>query len=264
MNRTPVVITRPRSQAEPLAMRLSALGISSHVFPLLQVQPFPSGSPQLATLQARLARLTDYALVAFVSPNAIDAAFSHIRTWPTGVVAAVVGDSSRQALARHGISDNTHRVVSPVDPERTDSETLLEVLDLPALSGKKALIVRAETGRELLADRLRDAGVEVEQVAAYHRGAPAVDEALLAELMSLLEQPADWVITSSEALRNLHDMVLAAGGKDAWRQMQQRRLFVPHPRIAETAESMGFDTVLRSGSGDDALIAAIQAIQSRT
>ncbi len=264
MNRTPVVITRPRSQAEPLAARLSELGIPTHVFPLLQVQPFAEGSPQLATLQAALARLADYALVAFVSPNAIDAAFAHIPAWPPDVIAAVVGDSSRQSLARHGISDSTHRAASPVDPERTDSETLLEVLDLPALRGKKALIVRAETGRELLADRLREAGVEVEQIAAYHRGAPVADDALLSTLRSLLAEPADWVITSSEALRNLHELVLAAGGAPSWRQMQQRRLFVPHPRIAETAESMGFDAVLRSGSGDEALIAAIQAIQSRT
>ncbi len=269
----PVVITRPRAQAEPLAARLAALGIDARIFPLLDVQSLPAGSPQAAALTAALARLSDYALVAFVSPNAIDAAFAQLGAgyrWPAGVIAAVVGDSSRQALARHGVTDANADVASPTDPERTDSETLLQVLDLPALRGKKALIVRAETGRELLADRLRDAGVTVEQVAAYRRGAPALDDVLRTQLQALIDSDggAVWVMTSSEALRNLQQMVAQLGhegpASPAWRRVQHHTLVVPHPRIAETAEAMGFDALLRTGSGDDALIAAIQAIQSRT
>ncbi len=272
-----VVITRPRAQAEPLAARLAALGVDARIFPLLEIQPLAVGSAQEAELKAALGRLTDYALVAFVSPNAIDAAFAHIRAWPAGVIAAVVGDSSRQTLASHGVAEANASVASPTDPERTDSETLLQVLDLAALRGKKALIVRAETGRELLADRLREAGVEVEQVAAYRRGAPALDQALRAQLLSLVDAGAAWVITSSEALRNLQTMLQhdAAGAEadatasaglnaiSAWRRMQRQTLVIPHPRIAETAQALGFDTVLRTGSGDDALIDAIQAIQSR-
>ena len=267
----PVVITRPRAQAEPLAARLAAMGIDTRIFPLLEIKPLPAGSAREAGLKAALACLTDYALVAFVSPNAIDAAFSHIRAWPTGVIAAVVGDSSRQALARHGVTDANASVASPTDPERTDSETLLQVLDLPALAGKKALIVRAETGRELLADRLREAGVDVEQVAAYRRGAPVLDAALCSQLLSLVEAGATWVITSSEALRHLQAMVQQAGAVSgdpsvaakAWQALQRQTLVVPHPRIGETAQSLGFDTVLHTGSGDEALITAIQAIQSR-
>lgn len=268
----PVVITRPRAQAEPLAARLAALGIDARIFPLLEIKPLPVGSAREAGLKSALGRLTDYALVAFVSPNAIDAAFAYIAAWPAGVIAAVVGDSSRQALARHGVTDANASVASPTDPERTDSETLLQVLDLSALKGRKALIVRAETGRELLADRLREAGVDVEQVAAYRRGAPELDEARCAQLLSLVAAGATWVITSSEALRHLQAMVQqagahsgdASGSAGAWQAMQRQTLVVPHPRIAETAQSLGFDTVLHTGSGDEALITAIQAIQSRS
>jgi uroporphyrinogen-III synthase len=262
----PVVITRPRAQAEPLAARLTALGFDARVFPLLEIQPLRAGSEQEAGLKSRLGQLSDYALVAFVSPNAIDAAFAHISSWPQGVMAAVVGDSSRQALARHGVTDANACVACPADPERTDSETLLQVLDLPALRGKKALIVRAEAGRELLADRLRAAGVEVEQVAAYRRGAPEPDDAMRAQLHALVNAGAAWVITSSEALRNLQAMVWLAGGEPtvAWQALQQQTVIVPHPRIAETAQALGFDRVLRTGSGDAALIRAIQAIQSRS
>jgi uroporphyrinogen-III synthase len=253
-----VVITRPRAQAEALAVRFAQLGVPVHVFPLLEIQPIQDS----AALRATLSRLADYAMVAFVSPNAIDAAFAYIDRWPQEVIAAVVGEGSRQALARHGLTEASARIVSPVDPHRTDSETLLEVLDLPALQGQRVLIIRAETGRELLADRLRSAGVEVEQVAAYQRGMPVFDAARHAQLNELIASESSWIITSSEALRNLLDMVrLGPGGlgEAGITQILNSQLIVPHPRIAETAQALGFTRVTQTASGDEALVAAIQS-----
>ena len=250
-----VVITRPRAQAEPLAARLADAGIAAHIFPLLDIQPLADSRP----LEAAMARLSDYALVAFVSPNAVDAAFRFISHWPSGVIAAVVGAGSRLALARHGLTEANAQIAYPLDPHRTDSETLLEVLDLEALRGRKVLIVRAETGRELLAERLLAAGIAVDKIAAYRRGAPALDAARRQQLTAWIAAGADWVITSSEALRNLlHDVETVAGpaGRDAVRAC---RLIVPHVRIAETAASLGFTRVTLTDSGDEALLAAIQS-----
>ncbi|MEY4207415.1 MAG: hypothetical protein RLZZ20_567 [Pseudomonadota bacterium] len=255
MKKTPVVITRPLAQAEPLAARLSAQSIDARVFPLLDIQPLPDAG----ALRATLDRLTDFAMVAFVSPNAIDATFAHLIAWPAGVIAAVVGDGSRQALARHGLTDATARVVSPADTRRTDSETLVEVLDLPALRGKKVLIVRAETGRELLADRLREAGVIVEQIAAYRRGSPALDNARRQQLQDLIAEGCDWVITSSEALRYLKSAALEVCGDMGWARLREACLIVPHERIAETARELEFAVVIQTVSGDEALIGAIQS-----
>ncbi len=255
MSRSPVVITRPLAQAAPLAERLAAQAIDARVFPLLDIQPLPDARE----LRAVLSRLTDYAMVAFVSPNAIDAAFAHLQTWPRQVIAAVVGEGSRVALARHGVTETTATVVSPADTRRTDSETLLEVLDLNALAGRKVLIVRAETGRELLADRLRDAGIAVEQVAAYRRGAPALDDLRCRQLRDLIAADSDWVITSSEALRHLKSDATEVAGSDGWARLQQACLIVPHERIAETAREMGFTHIIQTASGDEALIRAIQS-----
>jgi uroporphyrinogen-III synthase len=250
-----VVITRPRAQAEALAVRFGQLGVAAHVFPLLEIQPLQDST----ALRTTLARLADYAMVAFVSPNAIDAAFAYIDRWPEEVIAAVVGEGSRQALGRHGVNDANARIVSPADPQRTDSETLLEVLDLPALHGRRVLIIRAETGRELLADRLRLAGVEVEQVAAYQRGMPVFDDARRAQLNELIHSEPSWIITSSEALRNLLDMVRQGQGEPGMAQILKSHLVVPHPRIAETAHALGFTRVTQTASGDEALVAAIQS-----
>jgi uroporphyrinogen-III synthase len=250
-----IVITRPQSQAESLALRLIALGHDVCVFPLLDIQPLSDPTQ----LKACLSRLTDYAIVAFVSPNAVDAAFAFLPKWHQGVAAAVVGEGSRQALAKHGVTDQTAIVLSPIDTQRTDSETLLEVLDLPALAGNKVLIIRAETGRELLADRLREAGITVDQVEAYSRGSPPLYAERREELSQLIEVDCDWIITSSEALRYLKDDVEQVAGNSGWEKIRQATLIVPHVRIAETAKNMGFEQVILTASGDEALIAAIQS-----
>ena len=251
----PVVLTRPAAQAAPLAARLTASACEVHVFPLLEILPLQD----TRELQAKLARLTDYAMLAFVSPNAVDAAFAHITSWPREVIAAVVGAGSRLALAQHGVNDTTATVISPRDPHRTDSETLLQELDMAALHGKKVLVVRAETGRELLADQLRAAGVVVEQVAAYRRLAPELTAERQAALLALLQQDNDWVITSSEGLRFLQDMVQQAAGLAGWSLMLKKTLIIPHERISQTARSLGFQQIIQTGSGDDALCAEIQS-----
>lgn len=250
----PVVITRPLAQAAPLADRITAIGREAVVFPLLEIQPLPDPGPLVAALRD----VGRYAMVAFVSPNAIDAAFAHVERWPAGVALAVVGEGSKAALARHGLTPANATIFSPADSRRTDSQTLLQVLDLAALRGKTVLILRGETGRELLADALRDAGVLVDQVAAYRRLPPRLDADGRERLRALLRGGADWVITSSEALRILMQMVRETEGETAVVKMQQQRLVVPHVRIAETARELGFTDIIETGSGDEPLVAALQ------
>ncbi len=253
-----VVVTRPAAQAREMMARLAALGREAVLFPLLDIHPLHDTAP----LRAALAGLPDCALAAFVSPNAIDAVFAQLaglsRPWPAKVPIAVMGEGSRQALAAHGVNDANAVIHSPRGA-RTDSETLLETLDLSALRGRKVMILRGESGRELLADRLREAGAEVIPVAAYRRSAPLFDEAQQARLQALLERKNDWIVTSSEALRHLEQMAKQLPINDAVAKMQQQRLFVPHARIAETASAMGFPDVHMSASGDEALLGALQS-----
>jgi uroporphyrinogen-III synthase len=253
-----VVITRPAAQAAELARRVEALGRHVALFPLLEIEPLADSAP----LRAVLTQLSNYALVAFVSPNAIDAAFAHIDPWPAGLALAVMGEGSLARLASHGLSDANATIFRPRDRERTDSETLLEALDLDALRGKHVLIVRGESGRELLADRLREHGVAVSQVAAYRRTAPPWSDSRRRQLLALLAGRNAWLVTSSEALRNLDVMVrqLAQDEHDdgSVAKMQQQNIVVPHIRIEETARALGFLDIVRSGSGDERLLAALQ------
>ncbi len=250
-----VVITRPLAQAGRLAQQIAALGRETILFPLLEIHPLPD----TASLQAALKDLRRYAMVAFVSPNAIDAAFAFIQGWPHEVALAVMGEGSLQALARHGVTPGNAVILSPRDTERTDSQTLLAALDLQALHGKQVLILRGETGRELLADALRAAGIAVTQVPAYRRCAPARDRARREELAGLLDHADDWIVTSSEALQNLMQMVDEVAGTVGVAKMQQQSLIVPHVRIQETAAALGFARVTLTASGDEGLLAALQS-----
>lgn len=250
-----VVITRPRGQCEELARAVEALGRKPVLLPLLEIAALDDTS----ALEAELAGLDAFAMVAFVSPNAIDAAFAHIDQWPDGVTIAVVGEGSRAALARHGRTDANTTIVSPRDPSRSDSENLLQSIDLAALAGKRVLIVRGQSGRELMADGLRAAGATVSTVAAYRRSVPPLTPHMAATLTGLLASPNDWIITSSEALRGLMSLLRELEPDAAVAKMQQQHLIVPHARIAETANTLGLTRLTLTGSGDERLLAALQS-----
>lgn len=251
---SPVVITRPAAQAQAFAWRVSAAGRRAIVFPLLEIHPLPDPAP----LRETLAALNKYAMVAFVSPNAIDAAFSMVHSWPKDIALAVVGEGSRAALARHGLTSANATIISPRDPMKTDSETLLDALDLNAFQGKRVLIVRGETGREFLAETLRAAGIDVVQVAAYRRTAPLLDSARRMQLTELANSENDWIITSSEALRNLIRTAQQVLGDDGVAKLLQQKIIIPHMRIEETARGLGFQHITLTGSGDEQLFAALQ------
>jgi uroporphyrinogen-III synthase len=121
-----------------------------------------------------------------------------------------------------------------------------------------------------MADGLRAAGADVTVVAAYRRSVPRLTPALGATLRRLLAQQNDWIITSSEALRGLCDLLASLDQNtlistpDAAQQkcvvlMQQQHLIVPHARIAETANKLGFSHLTLTGSGDERLLAALQS-----
>lgn len=250
-----VIVTRPQAQAGDLMRRINALHRTAILFPLLEIHPLSDQTD----LKKVLAALDRYALIAFVSPNAIDAAFSVRPDWPSHIQLAVVGEGSRVRLARYGITDDSTQIFRPGDGVRMDTQSLLAELDLDALCSKQVLIIRGETGRELLGDALRAAGVHVETVAAYRRLAPKLDVARRGELKQLLYGQNEWIVTSSEALRILQDMTSQLDEAEVVAKMQQKRILVPHARIAETAYQLDFHNIVLTRSGDDGLIAALQS-----
>ena len=113
-----IAITRPTGQAEGLCATLMALGAETLRFPLLTVAPVDDPAP----LQAMARHLADYAMVFFVSPNAVRHALDvmlPMAPWPPGVAVATVGKGSEAVLAERGFRD----VIAP--DQGFDSEAVL-------------------------------------------------------------------------------------------------------------------------------------------
>ena len=256
-----VVVTRPRAQAPMLVAALERHGLRAHQFPLLDIAP----TPNLDDLRTVLSDPSRYALVVFVSPNAVQQAFAAMPEgfrWPQEVPVAVVGPASAQALATHGVAPPAHRVIRPdthADDARQDSEALYAQLDVASLRGREALIVRGNGGREWLADQLREAGVSVRAVEAYRRSVPAPDAAAWNALRAVLAGRHAWTLTSSEAVRNLDDLARANLTPAELETLHGAPCFASHARIVEQAQSLGFRDVTLTGAGDDRLLASVLA-----
>ena len=249
-----VIVTRPVAQAQAMCERLSAAGFRAVAFPMLEIKALEDRSE----IESVWADLKKYALVVFVSPNAVDTFFDrHERAWPLQTAAAAVGFSGAEAIRRHLHGQNPE-VIAPGAEDRMDSEALLELIDTARFSSKKALVVRGQTGRELLCDQLTARGMKVDSLVSYHRLPPVFDSKRAKLLVSLLSEQNEWVLTSSESLRFLISFAERLGEDRAFvAKLQSQRLFVPHVRIAETARQLGFSRIELTGSGDQNLMIAL-------
>ena len=235
-----IVVTRPREQAVALAQRIEQAGGRPLLFPLLEIA---AADPQ--PLQDAIARLADFDLAVFVSPNAVRYAAPPILAagpLPSGLKLGTIGQGSARALGELG----AQHVIAPQG--RSDSEALLALPELQQMKGRHVAIFRGDGGRELLGDTLQARGAVVEYVTCYRRS-PAQPQSPLP-----LEVDA-YSVTSSEALRHLWQ--LAAGA--AREALLAIPLFVPHPRIATAALELGWRDVETAAGGDDGLLSGLIA-----
>lgn len=243
-----IVVTRPARQAERLAALIRAAGGEAIVYPVIEIREVDDAQ----RLNDLIDRLDAFDLAVFVSPNAAQQALRVIRArraLPAGLVIAAVGPGTARELAGLGIAG----VASPAG--RGDSESLLALPLLADPRGKRVAVFRGEGGRELLAEELTARGAVVEYATCYRRVRPDTDPAPLIDAWAGGRLHAV-TVTSSEGLRNLCAMLGAAGRA----LLAQTPVFVPHPRIAETARDLGMASVTVAGKpGDDGLVAAMAA-----
>ena len=247
-----LIVTRPRAQADDWVARLQALGADAAALPLIDIGPPDDAGPVHDCWQ----RLADFALVVFVSPNAVSSFFAQrapALRWPGATLAGATGPGTAAALRAVGVPPSL--VAEPAaDAPTFDTEALWAQLSRHDWAGRQVLVVRGEDGRDWLADTLRARGATVEFVAAYRRRAPVPDTAGQALLAAALAAPRAhlWLFSSSEAVAHLR--VLAPGAD--W---SAARVLVTHPRIAQTACAAGFGAVRQSVPTPVAVLQAAQA-----
>ena len=243
-----VLVTRPAKQADALVQLIEAAGGEAIRLPTIEIAP-PADPAACAAL---LERLADFDLIIFVSPNAVREALSGIRArgLPKSLRIAAVGQGTQQVLHAEGFAN----VLAPSG--RFDSEALLELLPAASVAGKNVLIVRGAGGRELLSETLRARGALLSQAECYRRLPPRRPDA--AALARLQQGGVDIIsITSVEGLRNLYDLVGAAGRG----QLLATPVLVVSERQAQACRELGFSAALRvaTRASDAAIVDALHA-----
>jgi uroporphyrinogen-III synthase len=240
-----IVITRPAHQSADLAQRVTGAGGRVFPFPTIEiVEP-----ENLAALDALIDRLDEFDLAIFASPNAVARAMASItarRALPAQLAIAAIGQASARALARYGVRG----VIVP--RHGFDSEALLALPALHDMRGKRVAIFRGTGGRELMAKTLAARGASVEYAECYRRVRAPSDPAPLIDARARGEVDAV-VVTSSEGFRNFVEML----GERREEFVAATPIFVPHPRIAETARALGAATVIVTAPGDDGIFAGL-------
>jgi uroporphyrinogen III methyltransferase / synthase len=190
-----VAITRARAQASELARRLAELGARVVQAPTISVHPLGAADRELD--------LAGYDLLCLTSPNGVHELFARLARGDrdaralAGLTVAAIGPGTARALLEHGVR-------ADVVPERFLAEGLLEALaEVPV---ERALIARALHARDVLPERLRERGAEVDVLALYETVAEVLPERTLREV-----READYVtFTSSSTVRFF---LQAAGGE---------------------------------------------------
>jgi len=197
-----VLITRAPRQASELAGCLRVLGATPILIPTIEIGP-PSS---FVGLDAALASLSGFDLIAFTSGNAVEA--FHERAKLIGVTAlprqvAAVGPATARALQVIGLHVD-------VMPTTYTAEALAETL-APKASGLRVLLVLAEDAPVILHDALTAAGADVTVAAAYRNRLP---EASLVAIASLFGDAASYpdavTFTSASTAANLVALMAAA------------------------------------------------------
>ncbi|MDF2529354.1 MAG: hemD [Gammaproteobacteria bacterium] len=187
-----ILVTRPEPQATELAHFLEQQGAKTWVWPCLEISP--SLNPEKIKMAVESLKLND--IVIFVSPNAVNYAFSELNQTQKAklqqaCVVAVGKGTARLLQAQACLSVHF--------PQKANSEGVLALPVLQELAGKRIIIFRGQSGRELIAKTLQDRGAAVEYVEAYRRQCPQSPAPNF-----LNTQPFDVVIvTSMESLQNL-------------------------------------------------------------
>jgi uroporphyrinogen-III synthase len=197
-----VLITRAAGQVSELAERINALGATAILLPTIEIAP-PSS---FAGLDAALAELGKFDLVAFTSANAVEALRQRAESLGIALAArriAAVGPATARAVEAIGLR------VDVIPPVYT-AESLGEVLRHEA-AGRRVLLVLAEEAPATLRTALEAAGARVTVAAAYGNRIPDGSLEAVREIFAEGANCLDAVtFTSASTARNLVSLLEAA------------------------------------------------------
>ncbi len=233
------LVLRPAGRGEALARSLQQAGWRTTLAPLMEFAAGPD-LPQLAT---ELGRLQPNDLLLAVSPSLLPwVATAAPPPWPAATRIAV-GATTAAALTAAGCGQWQF-------PPVADSDGVLALPGCQQGEGRRALLLRGERGRTLIADTLRQRGFALIELCCYRR----------LPLAPSAEQLTQWqsdgidtlILTSAEAL----DILLTHSNNRQQQWLGACQWLVASPRLAAwVSERLGAARVsVADGADDQSLI----------
>lgn len=247
-----IVVTRSRSQAGELSKRLEDLGAEAVEFPTIEIKP----PEDFAPLDDAIHSLDSFDWLVFTSVNGVDAFFDRLeyhgldlRAVPREAKIAAIGPATKERIEALGL-----RVA--VVPKEYRAESLLEEVSGESLAGKKVLIPRAKVAREVLPEKLREAGAEVVVPPAYESAPTSEGKDSLAKRLRSGE--IDCVtFTASSTVENF----VGAFGDEAASLLENAEVACIGPITADTARKNGLRVDIEADEYTiPGLVAAIRSL----
>lgn len=244
LNGCGVLITRPEHQSKELAAEVEAAGGNVFHFPAIDII-----GRDVLEIGREFATLNKPDIVIFVSSNAVAYGLPVVKGIRTKI--AAVGPATRAAIEALHVSVD----ISPADG--FDSEHLLKHDSLQAVDGKNIIIMRGQSGREMLGDTLRERGANVDYLCVYNRIPHEPTLADLEDLESALNQQRIHFVTvlSAETVEFLVQIL----PPQSLGLLRKSTLVAPSARVLQTASELipGIATELVQGPQAPAVVSTL-------
>jgi uroporphyrinogen III methyltransferase/synthase len=235
-----VLVTRPRDQAGELVERLAALGAEAVEAPMIRVAP-PSDPGPLMDAAADAAA---FDWIVFTSANAVEAFMTALLDGTrdlralNGPLLCAVGSGTAERLSRYGIR------VDLVPAEFRAEAVVAALMANGSIAGRRVLLPRADIGREVIGDQLREAGALVTDVVAYRTVLDDVTREDESDIYGMLLQGRIHVVTftSASAVRNF---VTVYGADQAVDLLRNTIVATIGPVTAEAATQLGIPVAVQ-------------------
>lgn len=226
-----IVVTRPSPEGEILTQRLNKANLPAQHVPLFDIV---SGA-DLLNLQTELNALTPLDIVIAVSPQVsyiISTNLSNL-VFPSQIGYFAIGYKSAELFKQLSHKDVCF-------PTQENSEGLLQLLAQQTVKNRTVLILRGDSGRQLLAEQLTQREAKVKLLQCYRRKVIQYP----ADILSVHIDQQLIVITSIDHLLQLETYCQAE-------HKRQARLMVTSQRIFAKAKQLQWQKILLVDSANN-------------
>ncbi|SCC14712.1 uroporphyrinogen-III synthase [Gilliamella intestini] len=229
-----IYVTRPSPEGEELAKQLNLANLSATHLPLFDILP----GAELVDLEQQLNHLLPSDIVIALSPQVIHSIKIHLPnlSFPANRHYFAIGKKTAELLSKL----TTTRVNYP---KQENSEGLLGLLKSTILTHRTVLILRGNSGRNLLTNTLITQQAQVKILECYYRKPITYCDNILAN--NIKNQII--IITSVEHLMRLEIYCQI-------QHKQQAKLIVTSGRIFKKAQQLNWQNILQIAGANNQIL----------